>query len=194
MKKQLIAAAVIVGGMLALSGCVASQTGGSDDPKVITVPESLTPTNVPDPVQKVDAACASSWVKFERLLTQYDAESARLAADAQVEFNPDDPFDIPRDAAGAADYYAGLSTLTVTFGTELVAVADSVTNPQVTEVIDEIADGHIDAGEFLAVYADPATSDYDIADFEDDYFETYAAMSQYASLCGETLTGGTSDS
>ena len=190
---RFLGAVALIGGALMLSACVG---GGGVAPTQtpITVPESLKPTNVPEPVQKVDAACATSWVKFERLLTQYDADSARAAVEARVEFDPDDPYDIARDATGADDYYATLSELTVTFGTDVGAIADSVTNPQVNEVLAAIGEGHVDAGTFLAGYTDPSTSDDDIAQFEDDYYETMLQMSQYASLCDETLSGGTSDS
>ncbi len=191
MALRTIAVVALMAGALTMTGCVDGAQGPvTQEP--ITVPESLKPTNTPEPIQKLDAACASSWVKFERLLVQFDADSAQAAHEAQVESNPDDPYNIAPDAPGADEYYAALSDVTIAFGSDIVDMAAGIGNPRVQEALAGIGDGHIEAGQFLAIYTDASESA--ITEFQDDYFETMLLMSDYASLCDETLRGGTSNS
>ena len=192
MKTKLIAVVATAAAALTLAGCGTPSTPAEQP--TITVPDELTPTNVPTPAQKVDAACAQSWVKFERALTQFDAASAQAAQDAGVTFEADDPFAVAADEPGAADYYTSLSAVTAGVGEAVVAIAADVENTRVKEALTGIGDGHVDSALFLATYTSPETSADDLARFQDDYNATASAMFDYASLCGETLSGGTSNS
>lgn len=191
MKTPPMAIAMLIAAALMLTGCDAHSAPVTQP--TITVPDELTPTNVPEPQQKLDAACASSWVKFERALTQFDAASAEASHDAGVAFDADEPFAVAPDAPGAADYYASLSDLTSGFGDTVVNIAAGIENARVHDALTKIGEGHIDAGAFLATYTD-ATTDDDLTRFHDEYSATVSEMLTYASLCGETLSGGTSDS